>query len=405
MPKVYFKNLDGLRFVAAMLVILHHCDTIRAGRAQPDASMYLPQLDDMGNRGVNLFFVLSGFLITYLLTDEHAKTGTIQVKRFYIKRALRIWPVYFFVVALTFGVFPHIDYLRVWEGYPSYFPGFAGQLLPYYLLFSVHIAAALYPALPFGGILWSVSVEEQFYLLWPWILLALSKIKWLVFLALIYLSYKGKAILWAKTQGGDDKTAWPNVAYNILEQTRIELFAFGALAAFLLYRHRNQLARWFFAWPAQLFTWVFFIYVAFSDPVLFPWISLKQGLILKPFFQTERILLEGLSYALMILTLAANPRCWISLESPWLKHLGQISYGLYAYNWIVISIIVQLWLDFLPNPYRITERGTLPALAYHLIFMSMCTVATVAVSEISFRYLESPFLRLKKRLDSDAAGI
>lgn len=97
--KIYFKNLDGIRFIAALLVILHHAQFFKS-HFKVDAFSFLNEaFVSTGRIGVNLFFVLSGFLISYLLLSEQAQTGTINFKNFYVRRILRIWPLY-----LAYGI-------------------------------------------------------------------------------------------------------------------------------------------------------------------------------------------------------------------------------------------------------------------------------------------------------------
>ncbi len=94
--KVYFKNLDGLRFIAALLVLIHHAEFFKQDAVEGVSAVYYEYTKHFGLLGVNLFFVLSGFLISYLLMEEQRRTNTINIKNFYIRRILRIWPLYFF---------------------------------------------------------------------------------------------------------------------------------------------------------------------------------------------------------------------------------------------------------------------------------------------------------------------
>ena len=101
---VYFKNLDGLRFIAAFFVIVGHCQNIVGGYYQQKnfTVPYQPFANKLAVFGVDFFFVLSGFLIAYMLIEEIEKTGTLQVRRFYIRRSLRLWPLY--LVVGTIGI-------------------------------------------------------------------------------------------------------------------------------------------------------------------------------------------------------------------------------------------------------------------------------------------------------------
>jgi peptidoglycan/LPS O-acetylase OafA/YrhL len=157
--KVFFPNLDGLRFIAFFVVFMAHSFYTEIEAIKSD-KVYVSVKDTahLGIFGVNFFFVLSGFLITYLLLNEEFVRGKIDVPSFYMRRILRIWPLYFAVVFVGFVVFPQIRGL-MGEPYKE-----TGKVL-YFLLFinnfdKVPVSAVL-------GVLWSIAIEEQFYLFWP----------------------------------------------------------------------------------------------------------------------------------------------------------------------------------------------------------------------------------------------
>src|ERR1041385_5542478 len=113
--KVFFPGLNGLRFFEASAVIITHVELLKKGIGLPslwDEKAH-PVIFNLGGLGVYFFFVLSGFLITYLLLAEKEKEGKISVRNFYMRRIFRIWPVYYLLVFLTFFVFPHIPILHV----------------------------------------------------------------------------------------------------------------------------------------------------------------------------------------------------------------------------------------------------------------------------------------------------
>ncbi|NBZ89670.1 acyltransferase family protein [Stagnihabitans tardus] len=144
--KSRFAALDGLRFLCIAAVLWHHYPL---GAAMAD----LPPLAQRGFLGVDFFFVLSGFLITTLLLREEARAGGFSLRNFYIRRALRILPPYLLVVGVAAG-----GYIVI-KGQTEYL-----ALLPFYLLF---LANFLQEDIPLLAPTWSLSVEEQFYLLWP----------------------------------------------------------------------------------------------------------------------------------------------------------------------------------------------------------------------------------------------
>jgi len=127
--------------------------------------------------GVPIFFVLSGFLISYLMLKEYKEQGSFNLNNFYMRRVLRIWPLYFIVLIIGFVLFPM---LRTYLLHIPYVEN-ANPLL--YILFLSNFDQLKQGVLPFGvglGPTWSVSVEEQFYLFWPLLLLLFSKKKFII---------------------------------------------------------------------------------------------------------------------------------------------------------------------------------------------------------------------------------
>lgn len=168
--KVFFPNLDGLRFISFLVVFLHHCYLSFFSYLQtssPVAFEIQSFLFKYGTLGVNFFFVLSGFLITYLLIREKEVTGTIHVGNFYIRRILRIWPLYFLCLFIGFVLFAMLK--KMGGEVPQ------ESANPWYYIFLIGNFDYMntWPVKPDAillSVLWSVCVEEQFYLAWPVIL-------------------------------------------------------------------------------------------------------------------------------------------------------------------------------------------------------------------------------------------
>ena len=168
--KVFFPNLDGLRFISFLVVFLHHCYLSFFSYLQtsePTAFKIQSFLFKYGTLGVNFFFVLSGFLITYLLIREKEVTGSIHVGNFYIRRILRIWPLYFLCLFIGFVLFALLKKMGGEVPYES------ANLWYYIFLAGNFDYMHTWPVKPDAillSVLWSVCVEEQFYLAWPVIL-------------------------------------------------------------------------------------------------------------------------------------------------------------------------------------------------------------------------------------------
>src|SRR5918998_5183317 len=110
--KVYFPGLNGLRFFAAMLVVFGHVELLKEYHGYSNIHSNLA-VYELGRMGVTFFFVLSGFLISYLLFAEQKSAGTISIRKFYIRRVLRIWPLYFLIVILAFFVLPRLPFFNI----------------------------------------------------------------------------------------------------------------------------------------------------------------------------------------------------------------------------------------------------------------------------------------------------
>jgi len=168
--KIHFPDLDGWRFVAFLGVFFYHSfyteiDAIKA----TDEYRFIKGVFANGNLGVDFFFVLSGFLIIYLLISERNATGKIDIRKFYVRRVLRIFPLYYLCLVFGFLVFPLIKH---------YLGAVVSESadIRYYLFFLSNFDIIRNGVLPDAGslgVLWSISVEEQFYLTVPLILVLL----------------------------------------------------------------------------------------------------------------------------------------------------------------------------------------------------------------------------------------
>src|SRR5258705_2482475 len=162
--KIFFPNLDGLRFFSFLIVFLSHIFATDKEniKSQPWFKFFKGRLFSDGDLGVSFFFVLSGFLITYLLLKEKEIAKKIHVKSFYIRRALRIWPLYYFSVFFGFVLFP---FLKAYFGQVP--DETANPVLCSLFLNNFDKIINGPPDSSVLGVLWSVAIEEQFYLVWP----------------------------------------------------------------------------------------------------------------------------------------------------------------------------------------------------------------------------------------------
>src|ERR1700722_5062097 len=165
--KIYFPALDALRAIAMLLVFTAHlgpgADIVGVGSIWTAPAA-------LGAIGLILFFVLSGFLITYLLLAEQKDRKRIDIPRFYLRRILRIWPLYFIIVGISQFLIPCTGLFGLDSIYSATAPNFRQASL-YYLFFLPNLAfLTVSPVNPLLGYTWSIGAEEQFYLIWPLVL-------------------------------------------------------------------------------------------------------------------------------------------------------------------------------------------------------------------------------------------
>ena len=363
--RFYRPGLDVLRFFAFLGVFTMHCLLL-------SPSMITGQriIAAIGAFGLCLFFFLSSYLISELLLRERAATGSIHVRAFYVRRMLRIWPLYF-VFLLFAKVLGHL------------FPFFA---LDNYRLVAFALLAGNWYLAAYGASwspiepLWSISVEEQFYVLWPLLgRFGGQRALGIVSAALVvggFIHLQIYSPIRATPLGLEfDDGIWRNSFFQF------QFFGLGALTAMAL---RGRSLRWSLArrlgvgvlglvlWLAAsgLFNWP-----RFADRIPGPILALGYALV-------------GVGCILLLLSMVAE-----SARPPeWLARLGRISYGLYVFHWLFLELIFVV-------PHRADGDYTAPppSLTWFAVKYVAALAVTLLVAMLSYRVLEAPFLRLKKK--------
>jgi len=170
---IHLPGLNGLRSVAALSVLVCHIFYTDIGER------YLLQWP-IAHYAVTMFYVISGFLITFLLLKEREKNQTIIVKKFYFRRILRIWPIYYMymlIAAIVMFLYGKSDVFFTPTMFVFLF--MAGNLHYFFVDPDLHLV----------GHLWSIGVEEQFYLFWPWMFMFLKSTKKLVIGVTVFIIY------------------------------------------------------------------------------------------------------------------------------------------------------------------------------------------------------------------------
>jgi peptidoglycan/LPS O-acetylase OafA/YrhL len=348
----YRPELDALRFFAFLGVFVFHATRSADLGFLGSLSPWAAAVSDSGAYGVDLFFALSAYLITALLLREKESQGTLDLKAFYLRRILRIWPLYF--AFLAFALFLSRIGLQSQHLAVPYVAG--------YLLLTGNWVYTVYGVPSSVAIpLWSVSIEEQFYLLWPMAVRKASRqaMMWIAF-SLLVVSNCVRVLL---VHAGAPASA---IEYNTF--VRLDPIALGILLAlFLGYRlpRISTLAR-IALFSVGAATWVVVArYAVLNGREISPASAI---------FGHPAIAIASL--AMLVAILGSNSL----LSNPALVYLGKISYGLYV----------------------IHEFGLLAAekaMGGHMDAKSTAVglLLTIALAAASYRWIETPFLSLKKR--------
>lgn len=355
--KNHYPALDGFRGVAILLVVLHH-------------NFGFMNYFFFGWLGVDLFFVLSGFLITEILLNSLGRPGFL--KNFYIRRILRIFPLFYLALVICLVILPNIKSLELDSGYYTGNQFWLWTYLQNWLFVFKE---------PYGDKIllhtWSLAVEEQFYLVWPLLILMFRTPKRLLIVMLTILLLVGVAryIVWSyKVE---------DLAYSSLYTfTRIDGLCIGSIIAILQKLDPGFLKRnntvivvliavinlgFYFISTRTGFTFPYLAFVGYTTfAVLF-------GLLLYEAVRGESKIIH-----------------WLLDNRP-LKFFGKISYGLYVWHWPVYILMFDAARDWF------FAKGAGSIRMAELCSGLFVTAVALLTSLVSYRYFEMPFLKLKSK--------
>lgn len=379
--RVVYPALDGLRTLAFFMVFLQHYMFVQWGTC-----------------GVNLFFVLSGFLITGILWDT--RDSPYRARNFYIRRTLRIFPLYygvFLVLLLTTPLF-HWQWSIYWSAWPLYLGNFLRFLSPSSaqphsilqiasdgVLLMHSLSSKMYVSIaPF----WSLCVEEQFYLLWPWVVFSVwsrRTLLWICTFVVVILPFIRFFLQFHLPPWMDQQ----DIFYR-LTPFELDSLLLGALIA-LIWRgaHRQtmlalgqKIAPLFLVACAAAYIWRD---LHSPDPF--------EGFLYPSWHWTFGLTLTNFISAALLLS-ALNPGTWIYrfLSLRWMRWVGRISYGAYVFHDMCDIMAHQAMASLFPefvHGHRFASR---------LIVAVPILILTLVTAFLSFRFFESPFLKLKEKL-------
>jgi peptidoglycan/LPS O-acetylase OafA/YrhL len=357
--KIYFPQLDSIRGISFIAIFLFH--TLRINYGVTFLGDFTQYLFANLPLAIDVFFILSSFLLTYLALNEYQKRGNFSFQNYFTRRILRIWPLYYFILLLAFILFPVVASLLHYK-----------MTLPepvYYIFFIANFYTINHVF--FLRLLWTISVEEQFYLLWGFCLRFFHKHLYKIIFILIFVSVVF-SIYSTFTQSAS--------YFNSL--TYLFDFGCGALAALLTFKNKFIIAC--FRNLAGFKTIFYYCYLPFHF-IFFYILNKHSAGISNDLVALANRYLFIIYIGLFIIEQMINIRRTKILErSRFLIFTGKISYGLYCYHGISI-----MFLNLL------VEHFNLGISNWIMVLISFALNYFVAI--ISYFYLESPFLKLKAK--------
>lgn len=350
MSRQHFHTFDALRFSSFLLVFLIHL---------PKTGIkYIDIFLNSGVIGVNFFFVLSGFLITYILIYEKQQRQTISLINFFSRRILRIWPLFYLMIAFAY-LSPYILNLL---NLPSNNEGYSPDLMTS-LLFAENYKMMITHSFPDGTplrVMWSLCIEEHFYIIWGIILyyIKIKNIPYLVVCSVIIANITRFVY-----------TSWGIEYIDVF--SHLDFFAYGGIPAYILMCKSHYL-KIVERIPKQ----IKYTFLTLTLTIVF--IIPKYPSTVMDFIAPS---IFGILFSVVIL-FTLGKQCIQIKDNLWYSKLGVYTYGLYLYHTIVILLLMQVFKMFsISNWYLLASASLLLT-----IFMSMA----------SYHLFEKQFLKLKK---------
>ncbi len=365
--RIHFQHLDVVRFIAAFMVVIVHSYEAWCGWFGQVGSLSGETYTDLtkGGKlvdqflrnlgmGVDVFFLISGFLITYILLEEKKRTGSISIVKFMTRRALRIWPLYFLLIALT-------PMLINWVEEPA--PNYMATIFFVNNFDTIHSQKWAYPFAHF----WSICIEEHFYLVWPFIIAFIPRKRLLpVFTLLILSSIIFRIYTWYA-----DPYPWYTIFLHTL--SRIDVIVIGAIGAYFYSEKQFEFKL------SRLLRLVLFAILICS-------LAIEQEVLWNsPFLAGFKKYFYIGIISVLLLDYNFNPVYKHRLrQKSFVHYLGKISYGIYMYSNILLLIIIKKVMPIcdIKNMY---------------LYFLMVFGLSIVIPIISYELIEKHILKLSKR--------
>lgn len=370
--KIYFENLDALRTIACFIVMASHTNVRETFQMVTDNALFsnLINLLTSGGTGVSVFFVLSGFLISYLLFKEKEKSQKIKIHHFYLKRVLRIWPLYIGIGIYAFSLYPIIEKLQSIN--MTY-----GNSLAYYIAFLSNfdminlLSDDSKVGLKMVSVTWSVSIEEQFYLIWPLLFILKRHVLPYIFLIIILLS------MWFRiAHFNEEHTLYFHSCSVVMDLT------LGALMAYLSI-YNERFIKFFSSIPKSLNILIYstgFSFLIFKN-YIYP--SIYDDAFMR--------FIYVLFFAYIIIEQNMNQNSLFKLSNSRLfTKIGKYTYSLYMLHLVIVN--------FVAYSFRFFDLNYNNSVLYGFIYAISCFIGAGILSYFTYNFLEKPILKLKEKL-------
>ncbi len=363
--RVYYPALDGMRGLAILLVIFHHNFN------------FIP-VSKFGWIGVDLFFVLSGFLITDILLKTKGNKNFLR--NFYLRRTLRIFPLYYLVLLLFFILAPYFTELKGQYAFYHNDQFFLwGYLQNWFLIF--HTPPSYNNSI--FGHFWSLSIEEHFYLLWPFIILFCRNLKTLthIIISVLIFFIMFRFFSWSLYGNSD-------LNYKFQYYTRMDGLCIGSLIAIWKFDRKQIKAR--IMKLAGFFFTIHLLLAIISKSLIknLPYFNFIGFTSISIFFGIILVCAIEARSKLLRLLFEASP----------IRYIGKISYGLYIYH-IPILILFRLYFSDTVMKLGLSQFYS------NIVIAFSAAIATILVSIISFNLFEKKLLLLKEKMTAEGFSL
>jgi len=363
LPKAYIKGINGLRTIFVIPVVIAHIIYESAYFGFDiffeDQQNESPIILKLGVYGVGIFFGISGFLIPYLLGLERVKRGEISIKRFYARRVLRIFPIYYINILLCLLIYYFFSIeFRIWD-------------LMIVVIYVVNIPYVFGGELPLLSHYWTLAVEEQFYIVWPWLNKFTNRqlLMFCWFLLIIFLIVRQILIV----------NSSEIVFLKMMSHVWIQCILIGAIFALYYLDYRTALMRvaenkWVIWGSWSLLLIGSFNGLSGINPLDFELITIASC---------------------MILVNQNSEKVYLKLEIPIFKYTGKLSYGIYIFHYPILYLISKMipWEYIANQPLR-----------FFLVSVVVFGISLL-VAQLFYVLVEKPFLKLKEKKYTYVHGV